>query len=179
MCGDHSVFGESIMRGAIVACALSLAQVHTGWAQPTRPESSLRISVEAASLPPRVLTIADLSAMQAVTFETSTIWTEGRLSFTGVPLRALLMETMAPEDLVPGAVVRVVALNQYFADIPLDALAQDVPILAFHIDGQPFPVRDKGPFWIVYPYDSAPEYMTEEVYSRSVWQVQELVLRVP
>ena len=170
---------ESILRRAVVACALSLAQSHTGWAQTTRPESALRISVEAASLPSRVLTIADLTAMRTVTFVTSTIWTEGRLRFTGVPLRELLMETMAPEDLVPGAVVRVIALNQYFADIPLDTLTADLPILAFHIDGQPFSVREKGPFWIVYPYDAAPEYMTEEIYSRSVWQVLELVLLAP
>jgi hypothetical protein len=32
-------------------------------------------------------------------------------------------------------------------------------------------LRDKGPVWVVFPYDLATEYQSEVVYSRSVWQM--------
>ena len=32
-------------------------------------------------------------------------------------------------------------------------------------------VRDKGPLWIVYPFDSSEEYQAELIYSRSIWQL--------
>jgi hypothetical protein len=31
-------------------------------------------------------------------------------------------------------------------------------------------LRDKGPLWIIYPYDSKSDFRTEVVYSRSIWQ---------
>ncbi len=36
------------------------------------------------------------------------------------------------------------------------------------------PIRDKGPLWLVYPYDSNPDLNTDKYYSRSVWQIKEL-----
>ncbi|RYH00603.1 oxidoreductase, partial [Salipiger sp. IMCC34102] len=35
-------------------------------------------------------------------------------------------------------------------------------------------VRDKGPLWIVYPYDDTPEYRSEVIYSRSIWQLDRI-----
>ena len=169
----------AIQRCLLLACIASLMQDNPGVAQSVRLEPSLRVSVEGASAATQVLNLTDLASLRNVSFETSTIWTVGTQNFTGVPLRDLLSATLLPEAPVPGTVIRVIALNQYFADIPLESLQTNVPILAFQIDGQPFSIRDKGPFWVVYPYDSGPEYMSEEVYSRSVWQVSEIVVRLP
>ena len=36
------------------------------------------------------------------------------------------------------------------------------------------PVRDKGPFFVIYPYDSKPELKSQVYYARSVWQVKRL-----
>jgi hypothetical protein len=35
-------------------------------------------------------------------------------------------------------------------------------------------LREKGPLWVIYPYDSDPAYRTEETYSRSIWQLNRL-----
>jgi hypothetical protein len=32
-------------------------------------------------------------------------------------------------------------------------------------------VRDKGPLWVIYPYDAVPEYKSERIYARSIWQL--------
>ncbi|MEC8574513.1 MAG: oxidoreductase, partial [Pseudomonadota bacterium] len=37
-------------------------------------------------------------------------------------------------------------------------------------------LRDKGPLWIVYPFDSDPAYQTEAIYSRSIWQLEEITV---
>jgi hypothetical protein len=34
-------------------------------------------------------------------------------------------------------------------------------------------VRDKGPLWVIYPYDSD-DYRSEVIYSRSIWQLDRL-----
>jgi hypothetical protein len=35
-------------------------------------------------------------------------------------------------------------------------------------------LREKGPLWIIYPFDSSPEYQTELTYSRSIWQLNRI-----
>ena len=35
-------------------------------------------------------------------------------------------------------------------------------------------LRDKGPLWIVYPFDSNPSYSTEVTYARSIWQLDRI-----
>ena len=38
-------------------------------------------------------------------------------------------------------------------------------------NGEYMPIRDKGPLFIIYPYDGNPELKNQKYYSRSVWQV--------
>ena len=39
-------------------------------------------------------------------------------------------------------------------------------------------LRDKGPLWLVYPYDADTAYQSEVIYARSVWQLDRIeVLR--
>ena len=35
-------------------------------------------------------------------------------------------------------------------------------------------VREKGPLWIVYPYDSNIAFQTETIYARSIWQLDRI-----
>ena len=39
------------------------------------------------------------------------------------------------------------------------------------------PVRDKGPLFIIYPFDANPELKSQTYYSRSVWQVAKIVVK--
>lgn len=110
-----------------------------------------------------------LKALPATTFETTTIWTDGNNQFVGVPLSVLL------ELLGAGTgTLRATAINDYSVEMPVDAAQADAPIIAYEMDGQPMSRRQKGPLWIVYPYDSDAEYRSELVYSRSIWQLDRL-----
>lgn len=110
--------------------------------------------------------IAMMADIGRASFSTSTIWTEGTLEFTGTPLAALL-DVLG----IPDGVLSAVALNDYVAEIPVAEISDTAPLLAWQVDGEYLTVRNRGPVWIVYPYDSGAEFRSDEIYSRSVWQL--------
>lgn len=116
--------------------------------------------------------LAMLEAMETVEFQTSTIWTDGPQTFRGVPL-AHLMEALGAE----GEVITASALNDYSVEIPLADAVEGGPVLAFVQNGRHLSVRDKGPLWVVYPYDIRSEYQSEVIYARSIWQVKRMEIR--
>ncbi len=76
-----------------------------------------------------------------------------------------------------GTEVVASALNDYESAIPMSDFDRYDVVLAMKRDGELMPIRDKGPLFIVYPFDSDPELRTEQYYSRAVWQVKELNVR--
>lgn len=115
------------------------------------------------------LSRADISAMPATEFTTSTLWTKGEVRFTGV----LLKDFVDAFDL-KGKPLTATAINDYAVDIPAEDAVEGGPIIAYLMNGQEMSPRDKGPLWIVYPYDSNVEYQSETYYSRSIWQLNRI-----
>lgn len=115
---------------------------------------------------------AMLAALPQASFTTTTIWTEGPQTFTGVPLSALLAATG-----MTGRAILARAINDYSVEIPVETWPSDGPIVAYLRNGKPMSVREKGPLWIVYPYDARADYRSEVVYSRSIWQLDRLELK--
>ena len=110
-----------------------------------------------------------LEALDPVTFETTTIWTEGAQSFTGVPLAALMDAVGAT-----GEAISATAINDYSVEIPASDWQDGGPVVAFLNNGEPMSLRDKGPLWIVWPYDDNEAYQSETIYSRSIWQLDRI-----
>lgn len=109
------------------------------------------------------------AALPRTEFATSTIWTEGVARFSGVELRTLLDRLG-----VSGGTLKITAINDYSVQIPVSDIVPGGALLADQRDGIAMTVRDKGPLWLVYNYDAAPEFRNEVVYSRSVWQVDRI-----
>lgn len=112
-----------------------------------------------------------LVSMGMVSFETKTPWYDSRTKFEGVPLDKLMEKVGANGDHVT-----VIALNDYSSEIPIADFSKYHPILALKRDGEYMAVDDKGPLFIVYPFDSDPTLQTQVFYGRSVWQVREIVV---
>ena len=115
---------------------------------------------------------AMLEAMEPVEFTTTTTWTDGPQEFKGVLLLDLLQVLGVAEG-----TLRAYAVNDYAVDIPVADAVEGGPMVAYLLNGQPMSVRDKGPLWIVYPYDSRSEYRSEVIYSRSIWQLDRMEVR--
>ncbi|WP_282154331.1 molybdopterin-dependent oxidoreductase [Ruegeria atlantica] len=134
-----------------------------------RAEMTLEITTTGSNAATNEFSLQDLDAMDQVTFSTSTIWTDDEVTFSGVPLKALLTELNTD-----GTSIEMVALNDYKVTMPLAELENDAPIIATRMDGETMSVRDKGPYWVVFPYDQDPKYRTETIYTFSIWQLKHL-----
>jgi len=118
-----------------------------------------------------VFDLTMLQSMNTVTFTTQTIWTEGPQEFTGVSLHELLSVLGADARMFEAS-----AINDYTVEIPATDAVDGGPIVAFLRNGRPMSARDKGPLWIVYPFDQNREYQSEQVYARSIWQLDRLAI---
>ena len=116
-----------------------------------------------------IFDIASLENLGTVSFQTSSPWYNGRTTFTGISLQKLMDYVGAK-----GSVVKVTALTDYTTVIPLSDFKKYNVILALKINGEYMRIRDKGPLFIVYPYDSIPELNNQIFYSRSAWQVSSM-----
>ncbi len=115
---------------------------------------------------------AMLEDLGLASFSTVTPWYTGPVTFEGVPM-ARLMERVGAE----GDTVQAIALNDYSTEIPIADFARWGVLLALKRDGKYLEVRDKGPLFIVYPYDTDGELRSPRYYGRSAWQVARLQVR--
>jgi hypothetical protein len=114
-----------------------------------------------------VLTGAQVEAMKLTEVVTATPWTNGKNTFRGPAL-----EELAGRGGAPVRDARVLALNDYSQTIPAEDWAKHAVILASRMDGKTMPIRDKGPYWVIYPLDSDGELRSQRIHARMVWQVK-------
>jgi len=110
-----------------------------------------------------------LEKLPQKTFTVQTPWYATPVSFTGPLLRDVLAAAGAK-----GNKIVATALNDYKTDIPFDDAVKFDTIVARLMNDKPMPVREKGPLFIVYPFDTKPELRTEIYYNRSAWQLSGL-----
>lgn len=114
---------------------------------------------------------AMLAALDGRTIETETPWHEGEQTFRG-PLARSVLEAVGAD----GEAVVASALNDYAAEIPVSDFERYDVILATHLNGERMSVRERGPIFVIYPFDTNPDLHQETIYGRSVWQVNELTV---
>ncbi len=113
-----------------------------------------------------------LDALSDGEFTTGTPWTEGASTFTGPTLANLLQAVDAGGDTLDA-----VALNDYFVTLDRQRAIDAGALLAVRVDGQRMSVRDKGPTWIVFPYDDDPDLPSDLVKNWSIWQLRTIVVK--
>lgn len=113
--------------------------------------------------------MAMLNRLEGRATTTQTPWYDAPEQFEG-PLGSALLDTVG----ATGTMLRVTALNDYVTEIPVADFEDYAVILATAMDGKPMSVRDKGPIFIIYPFDEAPELNNETYYGRSAWQVKSI-----
>ena len=113
--------------------------------------------------------VSSLKALPQHTFVAQTPWYKNPVKFTGPLLRDVLAAAK-----VKGTVIHAVALDEYRVQIPYSDAQQYDMILAHQMDGQTLTAKNKGPLFVVYPYDSKPELQTVKFYERSIWQLKSI-----
>lgn len=97
-----------------------------------------------------------------------TDWTDGPQRFEGVRF-AELMERLGAR----GERVVVTALNDYSFPLPVADFVRYGVLLATRQNGEPMPVREKGPIWVIYPQDEPASGLGPH-NDKMVWQVRRL-----
>lgn len=115
--------------------------------------------------------MAMLEALPQHSIVTRTPWYAQPRKFTGPLLRDVI--ALAGGE---GQTLRLSALNDYRIDIPFDDVLRFDVVLARLLDDMPMTVREKGPLFMIYPFDSNPALRSARYYSRSVWQLKTIEL---
>ncbi len=162
-------------RRRVLGALLGAAAAPVLAAAPAAPRVVLTISGEISRGGPQGtldLDMAALSALPQHSFRTSTPWYPTAVEFTGPLLRDVLALAGAR-----GRALTAVALNDYKVDLPVEDAQRWNVIVARLQDGKPMSVRQKGPLFIVYPFDDSEELRSERYYGRSAWQLRQLVVK--
>lgn len=153
------VLGGVVSTAAAVAAERPLLTI-TGKISPPGGGDSVRLDRAA------------LEALGTASFVTKTPWYPEPVTFEGVPMARLMAAVGAFGDLVVAT-----ALNDYVTEIPVSDFSTYNVLLALKRDGEYMPPRDKGPLFIVYPFDSNADLRHQRFYSRSAWQLARIVVR--
>jgi hypothetical protein len=118
-----------------------------------------------------VFDMPSLEGIGLTSFTTGTPWDPGKTNFQGVLLDTLMQRVGAH-----GKTAVAYALNDYSVELPISDFSQYGTLLATKMNGKYMPVADKGPLFVVYPFDSRPSLQRQTFYGRSVWQLNRLVI---
>lgn len=170
---------ERRWHGAVRAVLLALSALLTAplaWALDP-PKGKVLLSITGQVAQANAAGRADfdramLDALPQHSFTTSTPWFKRPRKFSGPLLRDVLAAAGAQ-----GSTLRAVALNDYKVEIPADDAQRYKVLMATRLDDKPMPVREKGPLFIIYPYDDSADLRSERYYSRSAWQLRRLDVR--
>ena len=116
--------------------------------------------------------LAMLEALPGQETTTTTPWYDGAQSFSG-PLGSALLAAVGAS----GDTLVVTAINDYVTEIPRSDFETWPVILATRHNGAAMSVREKGPIFVIYPFDGDKSLNTEVYYGRSAWQVKSIEVR--
>lgn len=116
------------------------------------------------------LSLEDLAAMPQHEIRTETDFTDGMRLYRG----PLARDVLALAGLDAAEMVRFIALNDYFVDIPVSDFTQFDVIMALESDGRRLSRRDKGPIWLMYPISDHEKLADPSYYARLIWQVRRI-----
>lgn len=118
------------------------------------------------------MTREQLLLLPQTEIKTAIPWSEGESVYSGVTLQAIL-ETM---DLSISPLVTFVALNDYKVAVPKEDFDDHQPIIAIKENGKFMSVRDKGPYWLIYPLSSQPDINNTDFHAKMIWQIRDIHL---
>ncbi len=144
----------------------------------TPPAAVLTITGSRLGPPAQAGRVAlELAALQQLAQRkilSATPWYSSVSEFTGPLLRDVLKAAGAGLD--GSGSLRCTALNDYRVEIPLDDVRRFDVVVAHLFNGKPMSVREKGPLFVIYPFDEQPQLRTSTYFGRCIWQLKSIEL---
>ncbi|MCF7353870.1 hypothetical protein [Vibrio sp. CK2-1] len=136
----------------------------------TLAHSSHMLNLESPTGQQINLSREELETLPQTTFTTSTPWTKGVHTYQG-PKLSLITDKFSSS--ING--IRIYALNGYSYDINTHDLQRYPFILALRQDEKVLSLRNKGPFWLLVPFDQNPKLLShDKLQNQLVWQIEKI-----
>jgi hypothetical protein len=111
------------------------------------------------------LSYQDILKLPSVEHTMKHIWADKKITYTGVKLSTILKKYN-----ITGEWLKLTAINDYSVDVPtIDA--DKGAFIAYLSDGNKMKIRDKGPFWLLYPFGENKELDISTYHHRAIWQL--------
>jgi len=157
---------SAMFFSSLCACLISLAFV----AGPTFGDGINEASLKIYDVDGKVVHFdrERLEGFPQIDFKTETLWTSQSYHYSGPSLKSVL----AAGGITEGE-VELTAANGYTLKmfIDTDPLTEQYPIVTTRLNGQKFPLWEKGPLWIMFPFSDVPSDQIERANALSVWQL--------
>lgn len=163
-----------LLLASVVGLAAPATALMHGWPTAAHAEKLQGFRLRIVLPPPADALTFDRSQFEALGMAgltTAVPWDAQPRHWEGVSLGRLMTVARGA-----GRPLLVKSLNDYAAHIPWSDLEQYDPLLAWLRDGQPIPIRAKGPLIVIYPFTARPELRGNVYNGRSVWHVSEIVV---
>ncbi|ART83067.1 molybdopterin-binding protein [Oceanisphaera profunda] len=118
-------------------------------------------------------TLSELQALTQAEVTTSHPWNTKAQHYRGVDLNALFQQLFAQKHITS---LNLEALNGFSVMLDWSKINEFSPILAWQEDGQLMSRRNKGPLWLVLPFDQMSKVKQAEFMHYMAWQLK--VIRV-
>lgn len=115
---------------------------------------------------------AMLNALGSAKFKTRTEWTDGEPTFEGVPASKLMSAVGASGTMALGT-----ADDGYSVEIPVSEFNDYPVIFALKMNGKELQKLDRGPIWIMYPWEKVPADQKEAKAAYAIWQLKSLEIK--
>lgn len=157
---------SAMFFSSLCACSISLALI----AGPTFGDGINEASLKIYEIDGNVdhFDRERLESFPQIEFKAETLWTSQEDIFKGPSLKSVL-ETVGIID----GEVEIAAANGYTIKMFLDTdpYTEDYPIVTTRMNGQEFPIWEKGPLWLMFPFKDVPGDQIERANALSVWQI--------
>ncbi len=113
-----------------------------------------------------------LEALGMTEVSQHTPWTDGEQAFSGV-LGSKILDAVGAR----GDTIIARAVNDYQVEIPVSDLRKYPVLFAMKQGGRYMRLRDKGPLWVIYPYETFPELANAETREKWIWQLSTMIIQ--
>jgi hypothetical protein len=94
----------------------------------------------------------------------------------GAPIQRPAAARRAEDRRAPGSLPAPRGPERLPVEMPFDDAQRYDVVLARQLDGKAMSVREKGPLFVMYPFDSQPQLRNAVYFGRCVWQLRSIEL---
>ena len=114
-------------------------------------------------------TLSELQALTQSQITTAHPWSAQAQHYSGIDLTALLEKLFAKQQIKS---LNLEGLNGFSVAFEWSKINTFAPVVAWQENGQLMSRRNKGPLWLILPFDQVPEVKQADFLHYMVWQLR-------